>query len=143
MVSLSAVNLGTAGNYMVLVKTAITNISISDFTGDLALSPVATLYITGLALTDATGYATSVQITGKIFAADMADPTPINLTTALENIIIAYNDAASRSIPDSLELGAGNIGSKTLTLIGFNNIERDVPWGNISFFVSYQSNRII
>jgi hypothetical protein len=66
------------------------------------------------ALTDATGYATSAQVTGKIFAADMADPTPINLTTAVNNMLTAYNDAAGRSIPDFLELGTGNIGGKTL-----------------------------
>ena len=50
-----------------------------------------------------------------ILAADMADPTPINLTTAVENMITAYNDAAGCHSPDFSELGAGNIGGKTLT----------------------------
>jgi hypothetical protein len=53
-------------------------------------------------------------VTGKIYAADMADPTPINLTTAVENMITAYNDAAGRPSPDFSELGTGNIGGKTL-----------------------------
>lgn len=113
--SLSAVNLGSAGNYVILAKTAINNSSTSAVTGDLALSPAATSYITGFALTDATGYATSSQITGKVYAADMADPTPINLTTAVGNMITAYNDAAGRPSPDFTELGTGNIGGKTLT----------------------------
>jgi hypothetical protein len=112
---LAVVDLGAAGNYVILGKSAISNISTSAITGDLGLSPAATSYITGLSLTDATGYATSAQVTGKIYAADMADPTPINLTTAVNNMITAYNDAAGRPSPDFSELGTGNIGGKTLT----------------------------
>ena len=112
---LAPVILGAAGNYVILAKTAINNISTSAITGDLGLSPAATSYITGLAITNATGYATSAQVTGQIFAADMADPTPINLTTAVENMITAYNDAAGRPSPDFSELGTGNIGGKTLS----------------------------
>jgi hypothetical protein len=113
-ISLAVVNLGTSDNYVILAKTAINNIPTSAVTGDMGLSPAAESYITGFALTDATGYATSVQVTGLIYAADMADPTPINLTTAVENMITAYNDAAGRPSPDFLELGTGNIGGKTL-----------------------------
>jgi hypothetical protein len=112
--AMAVVNLGAAGNYVILAKSAINNISISAITGDLGLSPAATSYITGLAITNATGFATSSQVTGKLFAADMADPTPINLTTAVENMITAYNDAAGRPNPDFLELSTGNIGGKTL-----------------------------
>ena len=112
---LSAVNLGASANYVILAKTAINNSSTSIITGDLGLSPAATSYITGLALTNATGYATSAQVTGKAYAADMADPTPINLTTAVENMITAYNDATDRPSPDFVELATGNIGGKTLT----------------------------
>jgi hypothetical protein len=112
--ALAVVNLGTAGNYLILAKTAITNIATSALTGDLGLSPAATSYITGFALTNATGYATSSQVTGSIYAADMATPTSTNLTTAVNNMLTAYTDAAGRPIPDFLELGTGNIGGKTL-----------------------------
>ena len=112
---LSAVDLGAAGNYVILAKTAINNNPKSSITGDIALSPAATSYVTGFALTNATGYATSTQVTGKIFAADMASPTPVNLTTSVENMITAYNDAAGRPSPDFLELGTGNIGGLTLS----------------------------
>jgi hypothetical protein len=112
--SLAVVNLGASANYVILAKSAINNISTSAVTGDLGLSPAATSYVTGLALTNATGYATSAQVTGKIFAADMADPTPINLTTAVSNMLTAYTDAAGRPSPDFSELGTGNIGGKTL-----------------------------
>lgn len=112
--TLAGVDLGAAGNYVILAKTAINNSSTSAITGDLGLSPAATSYITGLALTNATGYATSTQVTGSVYAADMASPTDVNLTTAVENMITAYNDAAGRVAPDFLELGTGNIGGKTL-----------------------------
>jgi hypothetical protein len=111
---LSAVNLGSSINYVLLAKTAITNISTSAVTGDLGLSPAATSYVTGLSVTNATGYATSAQVTGKIYAADMADPTPTNLTTAVNDMITAYTDAAGRPSPDFSELGTGNIGGMTL-----------------------------
>lgn len=113
--SIAPVDLGTAINYVILSKTAINNSGTSAVTGDLGLSPAATSYITGLALTNNTGYATSAQVTGRIFAADMADPTPTNLTTAVDNMITAYNEISDRTITDFLELGAGNIGGKTLT----------------------------
>ncbi len=111
---IAAVNIGSSGNYVILAKTAISNISTSAVTGNLGLSPAATSYVTGLALTNATGYATSAQVTGHIYAADMADPTPITLTTAVNDMVTAYNDAAGRTLPDFVELGTGIIGGYTL-----------------------------
>ncbi|MDA3892567.1 MAG: ice-binding family protein [Salinivirgaceae bacterium] len=111
---LTAVDLGSASNYIILAKTAINNSPTSAITGDMGLSPAATSYITGFDLVNATGYATSAQVTGQVFAADMVAPTSTNLTTAVENMITAYNDAAGRSFPDFIELGTGNIGGKTL-----------------------------
>jgi hypothetical protein len=113
--SRTAVSLGDAANYVIVAKTAINNSSTSAIIGDLGLSPAATSYITGLALTNSTGFATSSQVTGKLYAADMAAPTPVNLTTTVNNMITAYNDAAGRTLPDFVELGTGNIGGKTLT----------------------------
>jgi hypothetical protein len=112
---LAPVNLGTAANYVILAKTAINNAPTSNITGDLGLSPAATSYITGFSITNATGYATSAQVTGKLYAADMVSPTPINLTTAVNDMTTAYNNAAGRPSPDFSELGTGNIGGKTLT----------------------------
>lgn len=111
---LSIIDLGEAENYVIVAKAAINNNNTSTITGDLGLSPAATSYITGFSLVDATGYATSAQITGKVYAADMAVPTPSNMTTAVNNMVTAYNDAAGRPSPDFVELGTGNIGGKTL-----------------------------
>ena len=112
---LAVVNIGSAGNYVILAKTTITNNATSAITGDLGLSPAATSYITGFALTNATGYAVAVQVTGKIYAADMAAPTSSNLTTAINDMNTGYNDAAGRPSPDFTELATGNIGGKILT----------------------------
>ena len=51
---------------------------------------------------------------GKIYASDYTTPTPANLTTAVGDMQTAFTDAAGRA-PDVTELGAGNIGGKTLT----------------------------
>jgi len=113
--TLAVVNLRTAGTYVILAKTAINNNPTSSVTGNLGLSPAATSYIRGFSLTNATGYATSSQVTGKLFAADMVTPTSSNLTTAVSDMMTAYTDAAGRPTPDFSELGTGNIGGKTLT----------------------------
>jgi len=113
--NLAVVDLGTSGNFVILAKTAINNAATSAVTGDLGLSPAAASYATGFSLTAATGYATSAQVTGRIYAADMVAPTPINLTTAVNNMVTAYNNAAGRPSPDFTELATGNIGGKTLT----------------------------
>jgi len=112
--ALTAIDLGAAGNYVILAKTAVNNNATSAVTGDIGLSPAATSYITGFSVTNATGYATSSQVTGNIYAADMAVPTPGNMTTAVGNMITAYNAAAGKTSPDFSELGTGNIGGKTL-----------------------------
>ena len=114
LAALAVVDLGASGNYVILAKTAITNVPTSAITGDMGISPAAASYITGFAIVKATGYATSAQVTGKIYAADMASPTGINLTTAVNNMLTAYTDAAGRPFPDFSELGTGNIGGKTL-----------------------------
>ncbi len=110
----SPVNLRTAANYAILAKTAISTVPDSVITGDVGLSPAAESYMTGFSQTDATGYATSFQVSGFLYAADMAAPTAINLTTAVEDMLTAYTDAAGRSTPDQLNFGAGEIGGQSL-----------------------------
>jgi hypothetical protein len=112
----SPVRLGTAGNFAVLAKTGVSTVPQSAITGDIGLSPAAATYLTGFSLVaDATNvFATSPQVTGRLYAASDAVPTPSNLTTAVSNMEAAYTDAASRPTPDFLELGTGNIGGRTL-----------------------------
>lgn len=109
------VNLGTAGNFVILAKSGISTVPTSVITGDLGISPASASYITGFSLTvDATNvFSTSPQVTGKVYAADYASPTSFNLTTAVGDMGLAFTDAAGRA-PDVTELGAGNIGGMTL-----------------------------
>ena len=106
----------TAGNFVILAKTAVSNAPTSAITGNVGLSPAAASFITGFALTLPPGGAssTSAQVTGDVYAADYAAPTPANLTTAVNNMQTAYVDAAGRTTPDHTELAAGNIGGLTL-----------------------------
>lgn len=109
------VNLGTAGGFVILAKSAVTVVPAATVTGDIGVSPAAASYITGLSLTaDSTNvFATSPQVTGKVYAADYAVPSPSNMTTAVSDMELAFTDAAGRA-PDKTELGAGNIGGMTL-----------------------------
>lgn len=109
------VDLGAAAHFAILTKTGITNIPISDITGDLGVSPIAATAITGFSLVahSTNTYSTSSQVTGKIYAANYAPPTPANLTTAVSNMQTAYTDAAGRA-PDFTELYAGNLSGRTL-----------------------------
>ncbi|MGZ8256583.1 MAG: ice-binding family protein [Gallionella sp.] len=107
--------LGAAGNYVILAKSAISTVPTSAITGNLGLSPAAASFITGFTLVaDPTNvFATSTQVTGQVFAANYAVPTPSNLGTAVLNMGTAYTDAAGRAA-DYTELGAGNIGGMTI-----------------------------
>ncbi len=110
-----ALNLGTAGGYVILAKSGISTVPTSAVTGNVGVSPSAAAFLTGFSLTaDATGvFATSPQITGKAYAADYTPPTPSNLTTAVGDMQLAFTDAAGRA-PSVTELGAGSIGGMTI-----------------------------
>jgi Ice-binding-like len=110
-----AVDLGAAGDFVILAKSGISSVPPSVVTGDIGVSPAAATFITGFSLTaDASEvFATSPQVTGRAYAADYGSPTSSNLTTAVGDMEAAYGDAAGRSA-DVTELGAGNIGGMTL-----------------------------
>jgi len=110
-----AVNLGKAGDYAILSKTGISTVPTSAVTGNLGVSPAAATYITGFSLTADTtnAFATSPQVTGNIYASDYAPPTPSNLTSAIDDMQLAFTDASGRA-PTVTELGAGNVGGMTL-----------------------------
>ena len=109
------VELGTAGDFVILAKSAISTVPTSAVTGDLGVSPAAASFITGFSLTaDSTNvFSTSPQVTGKVYAANYAVPTPSNLTTSVSDMLLAFTDAAGRA-PDVTELGAGAIGGMTI-----------------------------
>ena len=108
------VSLGSAENYVIIAKSAITNVPTSVITGDLAISPSAASFVTGFALTKAGSKWTSPQVVGSVFAADNDPPSPTLLTTAVGDMETAYTDAAGRPTPDSLNQAGGAIGGLTL-----------------------------
>jgi hypothetical protein len=112
----SPVNLGTAGNYAILAKAGVSTTGTTHVDGDIGLSPAAETFITGFsqARDPSNQWSTALIVTGKLYAANMAVPTPAKLTTAVGDMETAYTDAAGRSLPDTTELGAGNISGMTL-----------------------------
>jgi methionine-rich copper-binding protein CopC len=109
--------LGTAGNFVILAKAGVSTTGTTKIVGNIGLSPAAESFITGFSQArDATNVFSTAPtlVTGKLFAANMAVPTPSNLTTAVGNMETAYTDAAGRTLPDTTELGAGNISGMTL-----------------------------
>ena len=110
------VNLGTAGTFVILAKSAVSTTGTTAVVGNIGVSPAAASYITGFSLiADSTNaFATSSFVTGKVYAANYATPTPANLTTAISDMEIAFTDAAGRSNTDFTELHAGDISGKTL-----------------------------
>src|SRR6478609_2876976 len=74
----SAANLGSAGSYVILAKTGITNVTGSSITGgNLGLSPAAASFATGFAMvadsSNAFSTSPSVVAPAKIYAADYAN----------------------------------------------------------------------
>jgi len=103
------VNLGTAGNFVILAQSAVTDVPTSAVTGDVGLSPATGA---GIGLTCA-------EVTGVVYSVDAAGPLPCvitdptRLTTAVGDKGTAYTDAQGRAA-DYTELGAGNIGGLNL-----------------------------
>ena len=110
------VDLGTAGNFVILAKSGISTTGTTSIVGDIGVSPIAATAITGFGLIlDSTNtFSISSLVTGKVYAADYAPPTPANMTTAVSNMETAFTDAAGRTSPDFTELGAGDISGMTL-----------------------------
>jgi hypothetical protein len=115
-VSPAPVNLGTAGNFVILAKSAVSTTGTTAVTGNIGVSPAAQSFLTGFseALDPSNVFATSSLVTGRLYAADMAVPTSSNLTTAIGDMETAYTDAAGRVTPDFVNLGAGDVSGLTL-----------------------------
>ena len=110
------VDLGTAENFVILAKTAISTTGTTSIVGDLGISPAAASYMTGFGETmDASNqFSTSALVTGRLYASNYDPPTPTTMTTAVSDMELAYTDAAGRTTPDAIDLGAGDITSMTL-----------------------------
>jgi hypothetical protein len=105
------VPLGTAGPFAILTKSGITDVFPSAINGDVGASP-----ITGAAI----HLKCSEIITGTVYSVDAKGPLPCRvtapklLTKAVDDMEIAYTNAARRKHPNFINLGAGKIGGLTL-----------------------------
>ncbi|MDA3926601.1 MAG: ice-binding family protein [Kiritimatiellae bacterium] len=110
-------DLGSAGDFVILAKTGISTVPSADIKGDMGVSPILATAITGFSLImDSSGeFSTSAQVTGRIYAPDYANSTPAKMTAAISDMEAAYTAAAGRTIPDATELMAGDISGLTLT----------------------------
>jgi hypothetical protein len=104
------VNLGMAGNFVILSKSGITDVPASAVVGNVGTSP-----ITGAAIG-----LTCPEVLGRIYTVDAAGPgcrriNPTVLTTAVRDMETAYTAAAGRKSRYAVtELGAGDISGLTL-----------------------------
>ena len=107
----TAVSLGSAGTFAILSKSGITDVFASAINGDVGASP-----ITGAAI-----HLTCAEVmTGRVYSVNAAGPLPCRvtaptlLTKAVGDMQTAYTDAAGRTLPNFIDLGAGQIGGLTL-----------------------------
>ena len=103
------VNLRSAGKFVILSKSGITDVPASAIVGNVGTSP-----ITGAAI-----HLACTEVAGTIYTVDAAGPAcevinPVLLTAAVSDMQTAYTDAAGRTLPDATELGAGNINGMTI-----------------------------
>jgi hypothetical protein len=104
------VNLRSAGDFVILTKSGITDVPTSAVTGDVGTSPI----------TGAADLLTCAEVKGLVYSVNAAGPDPCYikdptiLTAAVLNMVTAYADAAGRSNPDFTELKRGDIGGLTL-----------------------------
>ena len=112
------VNLLTAGNFVILTKTGITNVHTSAITGDIGASPITAASMDNVFCSEITGtiYGANAGYTGSGDVTCFAGSAPDNTLVAngVLDMATAYNDAAGRTTPDFTELHAGDISGQTL-----------------------------
>ncbi len=112
------IDLGSAGDFGILTKTGISTTGITSIIGNIGVSPAAATSITGFGLImDTNGQSSHTPIvTGKVYAADYAAPTPANMTTAISDMETAFTTANGLVTPAPIVgLYDGDISGRTLT----------------------------
>ena len=112
----ACVDLRTAGNYVILAQSGISNTAIAAaVTGNVGIAPASASAITGfdpLVMDPSNTFSTSTQVSGRIYANDYQPPTPGNLVVAAADAEAAYTDASSR-MPDFTDPTSGDISGTT------------------------------
>ena len=114
------VNLLTAGNFVILTKTGITNVHTSAITGNIGASPITAAAMDGVFCSEIAGtiFGVDAAYTGSGAVSCFAGNPPVANKTSVDNAVLdmgtAFNDAKGRTTPDFVDLGAGSIGGLTL-----------------------------
>ena len=111
------INLGGAGSFAILTKAGISTTGVTSITGDIGVSPAAATSITGFGLImDTNGQSSQTPIvSGKVYAADYAAPTPAKMTTAISDMETAFTTANGLVTPAPIVgLHAGDISGRIL-----------------------------
>lgn len=112
------IDLGSAADFTILAKSGISTTGKTAIQGNIGVSPIASTAITGFALTmdPSSQFSSTPIVTGKVYAADYATPTPETLTDAVNDMETAYTVANNLIIPTPVvELNGGDISGLTLT----------------------------
>jgi hypothetical protein len=116
-ISPAPINLRTAGNFTILTETGISTTGVTSIIGDIGVSPIASTAITGFGLIkDASNqFAHTPIVTGNVYAANYAVPTPSKMTTAVSDMKTAFTTANGIIFPaPKVQLYAGDISGRTL-----------------------------
>lgn len=113
------IDLGGAALYTILSKTGISTTGITTITGNIGVSPNAAAGITGFGLimdpsNQFSKSSPSTLVSGNVYAADYAVPTPSNISIAVNDMETAFTTANNKTLSVITELGAGNITGMTL-----------------------------
>ena len=128
----ATVNLGEAGKFAIISSTAITDSvpTATIITGDIAVSPAAATFITGLACSEVVGTIHVVSAGGATEACQTIDPA--YLTPTVLEYEAAYTDASSRTADaiintalDGLTLTPGIYTAPNFDLSNNNNVTLD------------------
>jgi hypothetical protein len=105
----SAIDLGSAEDFVILAKTGISTVPASSISGNIGVSPIAATAITGFNLKMDSGgeFSTSTQFTGKAYAPEYSADVKTALTTAVGDMKTAYDDASSRPNEDDERINIG------------------------------------
>ncbi len=109
------IDLGGAGNFVILSKAGITATGTTHIWGNIGVSPIDSTAITGFDLiyTPGATFSTSALVTGNVYASDYAEPTPTDLGLAVGAMETAFTTAAGLPADDS-EIYGGDLTGQTL-----------------------------
>ena len=116
-ISLAPINLRTSGNFTILTETGISTTGVTSIWGDVGVSPIAATAITGFGLIkDASNqFSHTPIVTGKVYAANYAPPTPSRMTTAVSDMETAFTTANGLTYPaPKVQMYAGDISGRTI-----------------------------